>query len=492
MSLLERRVEDALLDLDPRQSEHRVKETVADALAAFDPSMKLTVTSYFNHTFAPDMVMSWGKVERPVFLRFTDNVLELGHDIDLLDELDPLVFGLSTPPDEEVAENRLDERSRVADVFLTTPAAVDELTSRPAPAATDRMVRNSLAHGGRGALVASDDAGRLADTVEAGLGSAAAGQVEGTRQALATIDHYFGKGQASRLNRVVQAVWEGGGSRLDQFPGEADLTSDVGVLSLVYLLQFMDTDDAVFWRGVGRGLSLDQTVELARADAVGGGNFQHLVNANLDVLRARACMVLDMTMMDDPRSLRWAVDLPALDLAPALTLRGPAFHAFVTRSKDELVPRLGKPGPGLPVDDYVKRTSSAQVAAVNVSVGGKHISLSDDSGTTESEFLQAATSALPSAQVDKATVTTPSGRVTVDFPQGTGTGVTRSDNLVADLVLATTNLLVPLAPEQHEALSQFLHVTDRSQTTADESSDTLPFDHEDMADEDTPIAGDRR
>ncbi len=129
---------------------------------------------------------------------------------------------------------------------------------------------------------------------------------------------------------------------------------------------------------------------------------------------------------------------------------------------------------------------------MNVSVGGKHISLSDDSGTTESEFLQAATSALPSAQVDKATVTTPSGRVTVDFPQGTGTGVTRSDNLVADLVLATTNLLVPLAPEQHEALSQFLHVTDRSQTTADESSDTLPFDHEDMADEDTPIAGDRR
>ncbi len=93
----------------------------------------LTVTSYFNHTFAPDMVMSWGKVERPVFLRFTDNVPELGHDIDLLDELDPLVFGLSTPPDEEVAENRLDERSRVADVFLTIPAAVDELTSRPAP-----------------------------------------------------------------------------------------------------------------------------------------------------------------------------------------------------------------------------------------------------------------------------------------------------------------------------------------------------------------------
>ena len=39
---------------------------------------------------------------------------------------------------------------------------------------------------------------------------------------------------------------------------------------------------------------------------------------------------------------------------------------------------------------------------MNVSVGGKHINLSDDSGSTDSNFLQAATSALPSAQVDKA------------------------------------------------------------------------------------------
>lgn len=450
MTTLQSRVADALFDPNPRHSEHLVKATVADALALFDPSATLTVTTYFNHTYAPDMVMSWGKVERPVFLRFTDNVPELGQDIDLLDELDPLVFGLSAPPEEEVVENRLDERSRAADIFLTTPSAVEELTSRPAPAATDRMLRNSLAHGGRGALVERADADRLAETLHTGLGSAAEGQVDGTRFALATIDRYFGKGQASKLNRVVQAVWEGGGSRLDQFPGEADLASDVGVLSLVYLLQFMDTDDPTFWRGVGRGLSVDQLVELADGNATGGDNFQHLVNANLDVLRARACLILDMRMMDDLDGLRWGVDLPVSDTAPALTLRGPAFQAFITPSKNGLTGRLGKPGHGMPVETYVERTNEAQIAAVNVSVGGKHLSLSDDSGTTDSAFLQAATSGLPSAQVDKATVTTPSGRVTVDFPQRTGTGVTRSDNLAADLVLATTSLIVPLDPDHRE------------------------------------------
>src|SRR3954465_13182656 len=66
MSTLESRVADALLDPNPRESESRVKATVADALGDFDPSAKLTVTTYFNHTYAPDMVMSWGSVERPV------------------------------------------------------------------------------------------------------------------------------------------------------------------------------------------------------------------------------------------------------------------------------------------------------------------------------------------------------------------------------------------------------------------------------------------
>ncbi len=69
-------------------------------------------------------------------------------------------------------------------------------------------------------------------------------------------------------------------------------------------------------------------------------SFQHLVNANLDVLRARACMVLDMSLYDtsEPPALRWSVDLPVRETPPSLTLRGPAFQAFVTRVKKDLEP----------------------------------------------------------------------------------------------------------------------------------------------------------
>lgn len=478
MTTLEQHVLDALLDRDPRQSEHRVKATVADALSTFDPSATLKVTSYFNHSYAPDMVLSWGKVERFVFLRFTDNVPDLGHDIEMLDKLDPLVFGLSTPEIEAVEENRLDERSRAADVLLTTPTAIEELTSREVPAPTDRMLRNSLAHGGRGALVRSREARELADTFAGGFASASTGQVGGTREALSTIEHYFGDGQARRLNRVVQAVWEGGGSRLDQYPGDAELSADVGSLPLLYLVQLMDTEDVAFWRGVGRKLTLEHLVDLARAGVSTTENFQYLINSNLDVIRARACHVLDMRLFDskEPPALSWGVDVPVSEIPPALTLRGPGFQAFVTRSRNELEPRLRKPGLGVPVDEYIKRTENASISAVNVSAGGKHLVLTTDSGMTDSEFIEAATSALSSAVVDKATVSTPTGRVSVDFPARTGTGVTKSDTLLADVLLATTLMLVPFEAEDREMLTQFLAIPARSVVTGDDEPDTLPFD----------------
>lgn len=464
MSTLEQHVLDALLDRDPRESEHRVKSAIADALSAFDPTATVKVTSYFNHTFAPDMLLSWGQAQRPVFLRFTDNVPELGHDIEMLDKLDPLVFGLSTPTASSVVENRLDERSRNADVLLTTPTAVEELTGREAPAATDRMLRNSLAHAGRGALIGSSNARELADTFAQGLTSAAGGEVGGTREALATIEHFFAVGQARRLNRVVQAVWEGGGARLDQYPGDPELSADVGSLPLLYLVQLMDTDDLSFWRGVGRNLTLEHLVDLGHADAADYENFQHLINANLDVLRARACHVLDMRLYDDsePPTLKWGVDLPVSETPPALTLVGPGFLVYAARSRGELDPRVRKPGSGIPVEEYIERTQKASVTAVNVSVGDKHLALSADSGMTDSEFLEAATSGLPSAMVDRATVTTPTGRVTVDFPQSTGTGVTRSDTLLAHLLHATTMLLVPLKPDERERLTEFLAATSRT------------------------------
>lgn len=479
MTSLQQQVNSDLAVPDPRESQRRVKKTVANALEQFDPSATLTVTDYFNHTYAPDMVLRWGRVERPVFLRFTDNVPELGRDIDLLDRLDPLMFGLSTPRAAEARANRLDQRARDADILLATATAVESLNERT-KARTSRMLRNSLAHGGRGALLARKDTQRLAESLETGVDAAGNGQVSETRRALTTISEFFDAEQAQRLNRVVQAVWEGGGARIDQFPGEPELTTKVGDASLAYLVEYMDTTELAFWRTVGRELTLAQIIALADAGHAGRSNFQHLINANLNTLRARACAVLDMALVDEnePPPLRWEVSEHVNEDATAVALRGPNFHAFLTSSKDDLQPRHLPTHRGIAVSDFVRRTRDAVVQIINVNVtqGGKHIQLSDDSGATDTAFLQATTKGLAGAEVDRATVTTPSGRVLIDFSHGTGVGMNRTENLAADLLLTSVGLLNPL-PEPHRSdLTTFLTVTDRADEPGESDAIELPFD----------------
>lgn len=475
---LSKRLHEALMDPDPRESETRIKASVADAMAAFDPSAKVSLTSYFNHSLAPDMVLSWGKVERQVFLRFTDNVRELVHDIDQLGRLDPLVFGLSTPSADAVEDNSIHERSKQADVLFTAPDALDALTHRDAPAATDRMLRNSLAQGGRGALVDGTRATSLADTVHDGFDAASTGAVSSTRMAVTAIGEYFREGQAKRLNRVMQAVWEAAGARLDQFPGAADLSERLSDLSLLYLLQFMDTPDAAFWRGIGRGLDFGQVLSLQPiADLA---NFQHLLNANLDVLRARACYILDMSLFDeDAQAYLWGIDVKAGEGSVVLTLRGPGFQAFITRSKDELESRVPTEDRACPdVGAFTERASVTRLVAVDVSGGGKHVSFRDDNDTFDTRFVGAATSQLTSPFVDKATVATPSGRVTVDFKRSTGTGITKSETSLRDLVKPSVNLLVALRPTWREALDLFLSVAEQSYGV--DEPDMLPFHDEEL------------
>ncbi|MFT4109496.1 hypothetical protein [Propionicimonas sp.] len=473
---------EALVEPNPRESEKRTKETVAEALERFDPTASVQVTTYFNHTFAPDIILRWGKAERPVFLRFTDNLPALAHDIDLLDRLDPIVFGLTTPPTEDAKKNRVHERSQKAEILFTTPAAVDELTSPTEPAATDRILRNSLAHGGRRALVAPEDAVHLAQQVQSGFAAAASGTVTETRDALAAISDYFHESQARHLNRVLQAVWEGSGARLDQFPGERDLADEFSDLSLRYLLQFMDTSDQAFWHGVGRGLTVEQLIALGQAGLARQENFQHLVNANLEYLHARACLIHDMSLYDsDPEeaiALRWGVDLPAGETPPAVTLRGPQFQAFIARTKELLDPRVREAAAGLPVRAFTERSSTTKVASVEVSAGEQHMTLREDSGVTSREFLEATTSRLAEPQVDRAAVVTDSGRVSVDFLHSTGTGVTRSETLVAHLLRCTVPLLIELNPSSRAALEDFLAVDG----ILSHGTDELPFDDDTTGD----------
>lgn len=470
---LEARLYAALDDPNPFESEKRIKETVADALLGLDPSATLDVTRYFNHSYAPDMVLSWGKEVRQVFLRFTDDVPSLNEDIKRLESLDPLVFGLSTPTSAALADSHVDDVAREADVLFAAPQAVDVLSTPERSTPTYRMLRNSLAQGGRGALATGSEATALAETVNDGFAAASNGAVTGTRAALDTIGRFFRPTQKTRLTRVMQAVWERT-SRADLFPGDAQVTGRLNDVSLIYLLQYMDTDDSDFWSGVGRNLDLNQLLALSEVAHL--PNFQHLLNANLDVIRARAAIVLDMALLDgkEPELFVWSIQPKTSTAAPAISLRGPGFQALATAKKEGLVPRVAStPHSGVGIDTFIARATSANLSAVEVTVGGMHVEVRTAGGQFDQAVLADATGSLHSPLVDRALVATPSGRITVDFGQMTGTARTNAEPLMADLIATSVTLLADLESDERMGVLGFLAHAAVTDTNVDE---TLPLD----------------
>ena len=471
---LEARLYAALDDPNPFESEKRIKETVADALLSLDPSASLDVTRYFNHSYAPDMVLSWGKKDsRQVFLRFTDDVPALNDDIRRLESLDPLVFGLSTPRPEALAESHIDDVAREADALFAAPQAVDVLSTPEHSTPTYRMLRNSLAQGGRGSLATTNEATDLAKTVNDGFDAASDGVVTGTRLALDAIGRFFRPTQATRLTRVMQAVWERT-SRADLFPGEAQVTGRLNDLSLAYLLQYMDTDDGAFWSGVGRTLDLDQVLALSGVAHL--PNFQYLLNSNLDVIRARAVLVLDMALLDgkEPELFVWSIQPKTATAAPAVSLRGPGFQALATSKKEDLLARLASAAhAGIDIDTFIARATAANLSAVEVTVGGMRVQVSTSGGQFDQAVLANATGSLHSPLVDRALVSTPSGRATVDFGQMTGTARTHAEPLMADILAASVTLLADLQPDERSGVLGFLaHAAPDAAT----GEDTLPLD----------------
>lgn len=79
--------------------------------------------------------------------------------------------------------------------------------------------------------------------------------------------------------------------------------------------------------------------------------------------------------------------------------------------------------------------------------------------------------------MDRATVSTPTGRITVDFPRSTGIGVTRSETLLANVLHASVMLLVPMEEEAQAQLAEYLTVSSEVSAAPDEDdSEQLAFD----------------
>lgn len=453
---LSRLIEDALDDPSPQESVFRVKTAVANELAALDPTAKIKATNHFNHTFAPDLVLSWrDHLQRNVFLRLTDDIGWLAEDISLIESDGPLVLDLAQRP-ERVEEPdglaELAESAREKRAMVSQPEALERLIDRKRNDSTAGMVSNALAQGGRGVFV-GDSAVKFAEVVAAGFDAAAEVEAEPTAEAIREISDNLGGAQAWRMTRVLQAVWEGSSGRLDLFPGQADLSGRLNLASLEYLVTYMESDDPQFWQRVGRGLTLGDITGLSLE--LPNENISRLIQANLDVIAARACAIFDNPMGmgkdRDNSELEWGIR------GGYLSLEAPKFFAIVAETKSDLEPKMptGQPMPSVEV--FIERATTSDLEEVTLRSGSEVLTLRNEDEPIDGDRLtEVAGSYTAETVVSHALARSFSGRVTLDFGSSSGTGQTRARLLMADMLTTTIPLTVSLEHDDAEALGEFL------------------------------------
>ena len=415
---------------------HRVKTVVADELETLDSSASVRTTDYFNHTFAPDMVISWrDQPDREVYLRLERQAEDLVASVQFIDRPRPLVLALGPEATEPERPHVLEELP--PETMISSPDALDVLIARRQVDATGPMLANAVAQGGKG-VIYSLEARNLAETLATGLAAATGALAEPTGVAVASMNDALAAPQAGRLTRVLQAVWEGAAGRLDEFPGRKDLSGRLGREALQYLLDLIENGDLNFWRTIGRRLTVADLLEVNPSNRP--DNFNQLVRANLDVLEARACAVIE----DPQRELQSNLDANFWWTVHRrrLALDCPGYYAVLGESKPEIEPLAAGPGQGLSVEEFASRAAGWYLHEVTLHTGSEGVTHTSDEGPLDQARLIALASQLgPPVQVRRAVVESPSGRVTVDFQTATGTGVTRSRVLAADVLRSTIPLV---------------------------------------------------
>jgi hypothetical protein len=301
-------VEVALGHAHPEDVINGVKAAVVTELEGLDSTADIRTTDYFNHSYAPDLVLTWREKGRDsirnIFLRYSLRSAAAGRDIEALGEFGPVLLGLREEPDTEFID---EVRAEAPRVLLTDVRSLQEINHRsvgPGPGGAGtvgsarqpllQLVRGNVMRGGRG-LFLSESADVAALT---GAGLEEADEVAGLDSFNAVVRNLFVEDAAARLIRAGQMLRMGiSGDTADLRPWllhDEDEPSGVvsGTLSeaelrvvLPYLLSRSDvTDEPLYWAYVGEMVSLKGLEEMA--ERLTGLDLTRLVVPNLSTWSA--------------------------------------------------------------------------------------------------------------------------------------------------------------------------------------------------------------
>jgi hypothetical protein len=434
-----------------------LKTTIANLLRAGDPSTRIRSTEYFNHSFAPDLVLTWpsdGR-ERLVFLRPNPDPRWLADDLKVIAPSHPIVLSLdpSALQHEEDAYSSLGSAARENHTLVTDPDAIGEFTTPRAPVAS--VLANAVMRGGIG-LVNESFAQQVTQSAVQGFVGASNLDTESTQSALFAAESILDGEQAGRLTRLYQAVWEGHGGTAEQFPSGLQKAGPLNSRDLPLLLRAVTTDDSAFWRRIGRNIRLEQILALGATS--GQRSLDMLVEANLDRLLARSVRVFGRSTQEgSTERASWSIN------DGCLILQGGGWLAYFAVRIHDLPSFQLRSGVRVEILIQGVRDLGVRLADVKIQQAEFAISIASvaEADVIESpDFEQLA--ARGDAIARSAAVAMSNGRnLIADFVTGTATGHTNATFALDELGPAAIKLLLDLpGGESAELAAQLVPAAD--------------------------------
>ncbi|WBC10846.1 hypothetical protein [Micromonospora sp. WMMA1947] len=445
---------DRLLDYpNPDDRVRVIKTMVGDRLTEADPASEVRFTEYFNHTFAPDMVLSWPKEnrERLVFVRPSSNPQWISDELRWISANKPIVMSLRSAFGRDAdAEQGLAREAQRSDVLVTDPDAVQEISQSDQPMVD--LLGHAILRGGRGLL---DEDGSRSVIRRTAAGFVGAGQLHAdqTGAAVELFAQILDPEQAGRMTRVVQAVWEGHGGTASSFPRSSlGITGPLTGEDVSLLLEVVETQAIDFWHRVGRNISLEQLGEMNVADFSPG--LQSIVAANAERLMARGLRVIERPKyLGEPEVVpRWLVE------GNCLVLRGWGWSVYFAASKNQLPPDQDLRPPT--VREVRRRARDAGLVIKNVRVGTPDLTITFESTVEKNvmerrEVAQHANSS--DAVVTTATVSARAARGLIcDLRTGSASGHTNASFELRDFIRYALPILLSLTKEERQSIMALL------------------------------------
>jgi hypothetical protein len=430
-----------LVGQDPSERISAIKGVVIEKLRATDSRMRIEMTDHFNHSFVPDLVLSWpGQTEkRRVFLRTSYRTWDLLRDVDLLSDERPILMPLvpiREHPDE--ADSALQARTQESRTLVTDPYGLEAFDEEREAAPVVSLLTHAVLQGGRG-LISSRRAHEISGQVGAGFSGARAANYDATSVAVAVAETTLDSHRASQMNRLLHALWIGSGAPPSAFPGATGVTAALDEEALRFILEMPDLDDDVFWSRLGLSVTTERLCELV--DFSGNANLQRLLRFGAHRLTAKACRVVPTPQYADDGPPRWSI------ASRTLTLQSSRHRIhFAPRSVGEL-PENSQAGGAVSVPELKTRAEAAAVDVAEVRLTDGDATLTygaaERPDVAQDEFLSAVVALLDNSHVASVVARVGSGSRTVRCTFGTGTGAGNSSAryYVAELATIAAPLL---------------------------------------------------